>query len=505
MVAQDNLLEEGILEHATMRRTLAALGIAEVFVAPPRDVPFDFHQGAGERFDAMLRALAAESGYAELSSAPVIPLGHSACATFPWNFAAWAPSRTLAVLSIKGDAPRTKLTGYGAANIAWEDRDIDGVPGLMVMAEYEWLEERLAPAIAYRYARPLAPIAMLAEPGRGHFDASDELVGYLAMFVRKAAEARLPAASGATGRPEARASLIPINPRLGWLVQRWTPDQLRSIPAAPAREFRGKPGEAFWCFDREMALATQDFRADQIGKQPQLLAFVQDGAPVPQTDSHAQVQLRFHPQEDGVTFQLGATFLETVAPGAPNLVRWTGRPAGTRLGHATGGGAIRLSRVTGPVVQTGPQTFRIALNRLWSTGDRRRGDIWLLAEHPGDATYKSAVQQAHLRLEPNRAGAAQTITFAPIADQPATLKSLSLRASSSAGPAAKVRFYVREGPAEVDGDTLHFTALPPRAKFPLKVTVVAWQLGRATDPKLQSAPLVEQTFVLRPCTASLFP
>ena len=36
-------------------------------------------------------------------------------ATFPWNFAAWNPERTLAIISYHGDAPRTNLTGYGGA------------------------------------------------------------------------------------------------------------------------------------------------------------------------------------------------------------------------------------------------------------------------------------------------------------------------------------------------------------------------------------------------------
>ena len=67
-----------------------------------------------------------------------------------------------------------------------------------------------------------------------------------------------------------------------------------------------------------------------------------------------------------------------------------------------------------------------------------------------------------------------------------------LRATSDAG--APVYYYVREGPAEVEGDTLRFTKLPPRAKFPVRVTVVAWQYGRSLEPKLQSAAPVEQSF-----------
>jgi len=85
------MTEEGIFENPVMRNELAKLGIAEVWIAPPFDGPFDFNQGAGQHFDEIITALATESGYNELTVAPVIPIGHSACATYPWNFAAWNP------------------------------------------------------------------------------------------------------------------------------------------------------------------------------------------------------------------------------------------------------------------------------------------------------------------------------------------------------------------------------------------------------------------------------
>ena len=54
---------------------------------------------------------------------------------------------------------------------------------------------------------------------------------------------------------------------------------------------------------------------------------------------------------------------------------------------------------------------------------------------------------------------------------------------------------MREGPAEVAQDgTLTLTRIPPRAKYPVKVTVVATQWGRSIDPKLQTAQPVERTF-----------
>lgn len=491
IAGQNNMLEEGVLEHPLMRRELAKLGIAQVWIAPPFDVVFHFDQGTGERFDALMQALADRSGYDELAHAPVIPIGHSACASYPWNFAAWNPARTLALISLKGDSPLTNMTGSGKPNPDWGDRRIDGVPGLMIMGEYEWIEGRLQPAADFVEKHPAAPIAVLAEPGRGHFDTSDELVAFLALFIRKAAEQRLPSTASTVHQTPA---LTPINPANGWLVERWKLDQPRSAPPTPVARFTGDPKNAFWCFDEEMALATQNHFASQIGKKPQLLGYVQDGETLPQTAAHNQVSLRSRLLEDGITFKLGTSFLTSVESGSANLVRWTQLPAGTPLTHATGGGPIRLSRITGPVEQIDAGTFRIRLNRTASTTDRRRHDIWLLAEHPGDAIHKSAVQQSLMRIAPNNTGRDQQITFAPIPDQPLGTRVLELAASSDAD--LPVGYYVREGPAEMDGATLRFTALPPRAKLPVEITIVAWQWGRANAAPVKTATPVSRSFHL---------
>ena len=57
-----------------------------------------------------------------------------------------------------------------------------------------------------------------------------------------------------------------------------------------------------------------------------------------------------------------------------------------------------------------------------------------------------------------------------------------------------MHYYVREGPAEVDGDKLVFLPMPPHAKLPLRVTVVAWQYGRGGPDPVQTAAPVERSF-----------
>jgi len=487
------MIEMGILEHPIMRKELAKLGIAEVFVAGPFDnwQTASNNEEANRAVDALIKSFAEDSGYRELNVAPVIPMGHSAAATFPWNFAAWNPQRTLAILSIHGDAPETDRTGNSRPNADWGERNIDGIPGLMVMGEYEWWDDRLLPALKFRGAHPKTPLAMLAEPGNGHFNYCDQLVQFLAMFIHKAVEARLPADEALDRAPV----LKPVDPAKGWLVQRWHLNQRRTIEPAPFAKYRGSAKEAFWAFDKEMAWAIQNYFGDQPGKLPQLIGFVQDGKMVTQTESMEQVRLKFEPLDDGVTFHLQPKFLESVESGSKNMARWTYLPVGSPLGHASGGGPIQIHKITGPVKQVGATTFAASLDRLNSTVDRRNLDMWLWANHPGDEKYKSIVQQVMIKIPPFSEGAEQHITFPPIPDQLAGARSVELRATSDSK--RKVYYYVREGPAEIEGDQLKLTKIPPRAKLPVAVTVVAWQLGRDAEPKWQTATPVDRTFLIR--------
>ncbi len=491
VVSSHNMVEQGILEHPTMRETLGRLGFAELWIVPYLDATFDFNTGAGEHFDRIVSVLAAASGYDELATAPVVPLGHSACATFPWNFAAWAPERTLALISYKGDAPRTTLTGNGHKRIDWGDRSIAGIPALMVMGQYEWWEDRLTPAFEFMAAHPDCPVAFLADTGRGHFDYSDRTVAFLARFIEKAAAARLPASDASAGA-QGPAKLRPVDPRTGWRIDRWHPDAPPSAPAAPCADYAGDARSAFWCFDEEMARATETIHAAGRGKLPALLS-VTDGAQALEQGNGEPVTPRFLPEADGITFRLHAAFLAGVPGNSPKGALWTGLPVGAALPRPDGGGPITLSRIVGPFVQTGPETFRLEFGRAEYTANPRNHDLWLVASYPGDEHVRGVVQQAMVRAAPRAEGAPQTITFPAISDQGAGASaSIELAAISSAG--LPVSYYVLEGPAEIRGSTLRFTAIPPRARFPLKITVVAWQFGRGGEHAVRTATPVEQSF-----------
>ena len=84
------------------------------------------------------------------------------------------------------------------------------------------------------------------------------------------------------------------------------------------------------------------------------------------------------------------------------------------------------------------------------------------------------------------------VSFEPIQDVPEGAGSVPLKAKSDAG--LPVEFFVVAGPAVVRDGRVAFTPIPPRTKFPVSVTVAAWQWGRGTEPKIKTADVVTRTF-----------
>lgn len=471
---QHNMVEEGMLEHPSFRRTMTELGFAEVWVTPCLTINFDFNKDAAEDFNRMMKLLAEVSGYIELENVPIIPMGHSALATFPWNLAAWKPERTIALVSVHGDAPQTTLTGYGRANVEWGNRNIDGVPALFIMGEYEWWEDRIAPAFKYIANHPNSVISLFCDAGHGHFDYSDEMIEYVCMFIKKAASKRLPR-SMSLQKPNV---LIPVKPQQGWLMDRWHKDSLPTTKAAPFTKYNGNRQFSSWVFDEEMVKATEHFYAASRGKQPQFIGFRQNGKILEPNKSHANYSLKFIPLPDGISFTLSAFFADSSRKIPADLYART---------------PFVMDRICGPVKKVDDTTFQLNFYRMGFNNPKRSNDIWLLAHNKGDEKYKSAVQQVNMRFPlENKGGRPQEINFPTIGNQKKGVESIGLQATSTAG--LPVFYYVKEGPANMEGSQLIITKVPPRSKYPVKITIVAWQYGIVGD--FQSARPVEQTFYI---------
>ena len=476
IVGQHNMSEETLFDNPLFREKMQKLGIGFVWITPGIDQQWDVSKGTQQIFEKMMVSLADVSGYSELKNVPIVPIGHSAMATYPWNFAAWNPERTLAIISLHGDAPRTNLTGYGRENLEWgRTRNIDGIPGLMIEGEYEWWEARVNPALAFRMMYPESCISFLCDAGRGHFDVADETAAYIALFLEKAINQRLTDEVTKDGK----VKLNPVNPTKGWLAERWHPDQKKRAKAAPYSQYKGDPHDAFWYFDREIAEATETRYTQSRGKKEQYLGFEQNGSLLTyDKKQHVRVQPRFNPEADGITFHLKAVCTDSLR---------------TKLSDEHADATPIISRICGPVEKVNDTTFMVSFYRMGMNNPRRTGDICLLASQTGDRKYKSAVQEVSIRIPyRNTEGQRQYILFPGLPDVKAESGSLSLKATSDCG--LPVSYYIKEGPAEIKGDQIVFTPIPPRSKFPVKVTVVAWQYGIAG--KVQTAEPMERSFYI---------
>jgi hypothetical protein len=485
--AQNNMEEQSILENKNFRKEMGKLGFAEVWVSPAYDLLFHFDQGSGETFNNIMNELVRVSGYSELGYVPFAGLGHSAAASNPYYMAVWNPERALAAISVSGQWPYFRHPSF--APDIWGDRNIDYIPCLETMGEYEAANSWSAEGVKERQAHPLTPLSMLSCPAEFHFASTDSKAAYIALYLKKTVQYRMP-----KNIPDGQApKLIPIDPtKTGWLVDKWRFDETPTAEPAPIDQYQGDRTQAFWYFDEELANSTVAYEARHRKQKPQLIGYMQDGKLLEQHNVHQQFNLKFEPDTDGITFKVHAVFYDAVPGGSPRPAGWANMPVGSRIGHAKSNLPIIVDRITGPFVKINDSTFRVHPQKGFYESPHSY-ELWFSATHQGDDEYKPAVQQALMAIPPkNIQGKEQHITFSAIPNQHPNKKGIKLTAASDAH--VPVGFYVQDGPAEITGDRLDITAIPPRSRFPVKVTVIAWQYGNSNEPKLQTAEPVECIF-----------
>jgi pimeloyl-ACP methyl ester carboxylesterase len=486
IIGQQVILEHCFMQDPRIREAATKENLALVFLAPMCIGYDDFDpHGKGEAvFNRILSDLAEVSGYNEIANAPFLTVGHSGGGIVAYNAAYWKPERCFGIIGLHC-APMHPPSYIPKANI-------DGVPVVDVSGQYEsWGQPGRSAEHHWRWVRgtllefraintkPL--VSELAEPGIGHFGWTDPLATYLALFIEKAAEARLPREVLADG---SAPRLKDIDMEKGWLTDLTLLNEPR-YPAAPYKEFTGDPTLAFWQFDEEMAKANETYAARDRGKKLQMVTFLQDGKPlVP-----AWIQgLKQQPLEDGMSFKVSADFVKETPPEFSF-------PEKRQIGHATGPIQFRLvGGWHGSGEQTGPDTFRCTRDRFYF--NRPWGSLMIMAYHPGDKDYAYTEQPVGIPYPKNEEGSPQTIDFPQISDQHVGAEPFALKATASSG--LPVDFCVIDGPVEIRDGKLVQTEIPPRAKFPVTITIAASQWGKGADPKLQAAKSVFRTFMMLP-------
>lgn len=480
VLANQVILEKKVCDDASMRAACVKEGLAIILIFKGPLTAFNYKDGGEDRqLQKIFDDLALESGYSEISVAPIFTIGHSGGGIGAWNIGYWKPNRVFGILTLHSAAMVNPPNGDSKANIS-------GIPVMAVSGENEmwkgsnvpidqhwrWLRGDLLD-IRGKYVEPL--VCEVVQPGAGHFNFDSHLAKLTAMFLQKAAHYRIPTGNGNSKTP---VTLNHIDEQAGWLtdISFLTPSK---FPPTVAKKFKGDPSLAFWSLDEEMAKALESFPSFYGGKTDQRVTFIEDDKVLP---AKWITDLKFKPLEDGLTFKVKATFLKETPEGVAG--------AGKLLGHSSG--PIKFSLIggwAGGGEQIGPDTFRIKFDHRFTN------NIMVMAYNEGDVTYKFAEQAGQVKFpENNKEGLAQTITFTPIDNVTTLAKSITLKAVSSL--AYPVYYNVISGPAEIKGDHLFFTSIPPNSKYPLKVIITAYQWGRSIEPLVQSARPVEQIFYI---------
>lgn len=486
---QQVILEQAVFEDPQIRAACAREHLAILFLVPGQIGYDDFGpDGQGEKtYTDITAKLADISGYAELATAPFLGIGHSGGALPVWRMGYWQPQRCFGVIGLRA-APIGPPAHAPKA-------ELNGVPVLVITGQYETWDPQLGSEHHWRWCRgdilawrakwPNFLGSVLVQPGATHFNWDEQVAAYVAMFIEKAAQARLPGIGDqSSGIRDHFPKLKSLQLRDGWLTDHTLTTPV-NVPTAPYADYAGDPTMAFWHLDEELARANEAF-GQTHDKQLQLVSVLDDATPL---EAKWMQHIDFQPLEDGITMQVEADFIDH----APSVFAFPKPPY--PIGHAPGPIRYRLiGSWGGGGEQVAADTFRIKFDRF--TLANKRPGLMFMAYHPGNEEYAYAEQPCSINFpKTNQQGKQQTITFDEIPDQQLGASAVTMSARSDAG--LPVHFAVIEGPVKLEGHTLIFTQIPPRTKFPIKVTVAAYQWGRSVEPKVQSAKTVERTFLIK--------
>ena len=211
-------------------------------------------------FDALLAALAQASKHPELVHVPWLTAGCSTTTITARNIAYWKPERCLGVIHFAGGnmhqslppAP-CSLAGIPllAVNGEWECFGPEGGIRPEYGRQTQWIMIR-EQFLRLRRQDPRHFLSLLVIPRANHAGWSWTASPIAALFVRKAIKARLPEVQGLPSAPITCKTIVS-----GWLSDA----DICEPKQAPAPEgtFAGKPDQAFWHLDEEMAKMIEEY------------------------------------------------------------------------------------------------------------------------------------------------------------------------------------------------------------------------------------------------------
>lgn len=261
ILCQMTRLEERLTKDPIIRETAAEECLAVVFLKPGFDALFNYvEKAAGEKLESILSELAGVSKHPELNHAPLLTMGHSTAGIFARNIAYWKPERVIGIVHIK--------SGNLHQHIYGKNRSLAGVPFMAVNGELEEYgpEGGIRPEYGHetqwimmgqqlqerRRENSNNLMSLVVHPGGNHVSWDRRLSELTALFIRKAARARIPDESGSN---PVRCKTVSLES--GWLTDADIKHPVRK-PAAFA-DYMGDRGKAYWHLDEELARAVYEY------------------------------------------------------------------------------------------------------------------------------------------------------------------------------------------------------------------------------------------------------
>ena len=259
-------LGSGLTSDTSIRLAAAEKGLG-VICFRAFDGLFNYTGDSPKRLGEVLRQFAAKSGHPEIEHAPFLTIGHSTSGIYARNIAYWQPDRVIGIIHIKSGNmhqhcydPKLTLAGvpFVAINGEFEEYGPEGGIRSEYGRQTQWVMVR-EQLLRRRAKAPANLMSLVVHPGGTHGDWSRQLSEYCGLFIRKAADYRVPAQKPAGAGP---VRCRRIKPEDGWL----TDGDIKAPKhePAPCAAYAGEKAKAFWHFDEEMARATWDYHKDKF-------------------------------------------------------------------------------------------------------------------------------------------------------------------------------------------------------------------------------------------------
>lgn len=495
IILENNVPEHMLVGHPALRKIAAQNSLGIVFFTSQSLYNFntgysmDAADSNGMRLaltnslQHILTGLATVSGYPEVGTVPWLPMGESGALLMVVGLIDGAPGRCIAGACMQNpqglNTTASRSGSTAVPMLEWKGTAYEwGQTGSGNNITTAWnTDGQYASTVAQRSSWPTWPLTMLMEAGTGHFFMSEQMVAYTSQYIGKICALRLP--SGTYDPVTNRLNTIDVT--TGYLADPPVPStsdtNIYSYNSSPAITKSWFPDQTSAQAAQAGSAATDWSAATQLPN-------------IASTGSNCTIsKYTFNGISDlTATNNFGVTpMLEPVIPS-----QFTNSP-GTTLAQSPAGAYTRW--ICGPLIANGDNTFHLCNDRSYGSA----AYFMTIADKTNSpSSIRLSVQPVHLNLGTISGHTAQTITFNSIADVSAGTSSIALNAASSSG--LPVSFSVISGPAVLTSNTLVFTKIPPGSKFPVKVTVRAWQWG---NTNYNTATPVNQTFNLVKSTQSI--